>query len=212
MTTCHAGNYQPGRTEAIRYLAIHYTAGKNDTAEQNVRYFAENVVRASAHYFVDPDGWRQSVDDGDTAWAVGTAGEYVQKHPYCRNGNSLSIELCCLYRDGTYSFDPRTVANAAALARTLMKKYRIPPENVLRHWDVVSKVCPEPWVRDEAGWLDFQKRLREEDTVEDEKTPDAWAKEAAEWAVQAGLMEDGNWRAPLTREAAAVILYRYAKK
>jgi N-acetylmuramoyl-L-alanine amidase CwlA len=93
-----------------------------------------------------------------------------------------------------------------------MKKYRIPPENVLRHWDVVSKVCPEPWVRDEAGWLDFQKRLREEDTVEDEKTPDAWAKEAAEWAVRAGLMEDGNWRAPLTREAAAVILYRYAKK
>ena len=74
MTSAHAGNYTPGRLEPIRYLVLHYTAGRNDSAGSNLRYFRDNVVKASAHYFVDDLGWLQSVDDGDTAWSVGTAG------------------------------------------------------------------------------------------------------------------------------------------
>ena len=67
MTTAHTGNYRPGRSAAIRYLVLHYTAGHNDSAQSNLRYFEQNVVKASAHYFVDDLGWMQSVDDGDTA-------------------------------------------------------------------------------------------------------------------------------------------------
>ena len=56
MTSAHAGNYTPGRLEPIRYLVLHYTAGRNDSAGSNLRYFRDNVVKASAHYFVDDLG------------------------------------------------------------------------------------------------------------------------------------------------------------
>ena len=49
MTSAHAGNYTPGRLEPIRYLVLHYTAGRNDSAGSNLRYFRDNVVKASAH-------------------------------------------------------------------------------------------------------------------------------------------------------------------
>ena len=87
MTTAHPSNYTKGRTQKIEFLVLHYTAGRNDSAAGNLRYF-ESPRGASAHYFVDRKGWLQSVDDGDTAWSVGTAGVYQQKHPRCRNGNS----------------------------------------------------------------------------------------------------------------------------
>ena len=79
MTTAHTGNYRPGRSAAIRYLVLHYTAGRNDSAQSNLRYFEQNVVKASAHYFVDDLGWMQSVDDGDTvnieSHMIGFAGD-----------------------------------------------------------------------------------------------------------------------------------------
>ena len=53
MTSAHTGNYTPGRRGPIRFLVLHYTAGRNDSAAGNLRYFKENVVKASAHYFVD---------------------------------------------------------------------------------------------------------------------------------------------------------------
>lgn len=218
----HAGNYTPGRSGQILFLVLHYTAGRNDSAAGNVRYFAENIVGASAHYFVDEKGWMQSVDDGDTAWSVGTAGIYTQKHPLCRNANSISIELCCRYRAGEYSFHPATVQNAARLTRRLMTRYSIPLCNVLRHYDVVSKRCPAPWVEDEGQWQAFLKQVEEElDMTKQEllaldgtgDTPSDWALAATDWAKEAGLFSgDGKgnfgWQTPVTREALAVILQR----
>ena len=225
MTGAHAGNYTPGRLEPIRYLVLHYTAGRNDSAGSNLRYFRDNVVKASAHYFVDDLGWLQSVDDGDTAWSVGTAGIYVQKHPDCRNANSISIELCCRYAAGQYAFSRKTVRNAARLTRLLMTRYGIPIENVLRHFDVVSKRCPAPWVDDESQWQAFRKLVEEElDMTKQELLslsgtgdhPSDWAQEAVQWAKRTGIAagdEQGNfgWQQPVTREALAVMLYRLSQ-
>ena len=225
MTTAHPGNYTPGRPGSVRFLVLHYTAGRNDSAESNVRYFRDNIVKASAHYFVDELGWLSSVDEQDTAWSVGTAGIYKQKHPMCRNENSISIELCCRYAAGQYAFSPKTVRNAARLTRLLMTKYGIPMQNVLRHYDVVSKRCPAPWVDDEGQWLAFRKRLEEElDMTKQELLslagtgdhPSDWAKDAADWAKKTGLaLGDGEgnfgWQQPITREALAVMLHRLSQ-
>ena len=158
MTTAHPSNYTKGRSARIEFLVLHYTAGRNDSAAGNLKYF-ESPRGASAHYFVDRNGWLQSVGDEDTAWSVGTAGVYTQKHPRCHNGNSISIEMCCRYDAGRYWLEDAVVANAALLTRRLMRKYGIPIENVLRHYDVVSKRCPAMWVDDEnarfrclSGW------------------------------------------------------------
>ena len=64
MTTAHPSNYTKGRSARIEFLVLHYTAGHNDSAAGNLRYFA-SPRGASAHYFVDRDGWRQSVSDED---------------------------------------------------------------------------------------------------------------------------------------------------
>ena len=225
MTTAHTGNYRPGRKAPICYLVLHYTAGRNDSAQSNLRYFEQKGVKASAHDFVDDLGWMQSVDDGDTAWSVGTAGVYVQKHLECRNENSISIELCCRYAAGQYAFSKRTVRNAARLARMLMTKYDTPLGNVLRHYDGVSKRCPAPWVDDESQWLAFRKMIVEElDMTKQELLslantgdhPSDWAAEAASWAKQMGLIQgdgEGNfgWQQPITREALAVMLHRFSQ-
>ena len=40
-----------------------------------------------------------------------------------------------------------------------MDKYNIPVENVLRHYDVTGKICPEPYVRSTAQWNSFKSYL-----------------------------------------------------
>lgn len=163
------------------------------------------------------------MDDGDTAWAVGTAGVYRQKHPRCHNVNSISIEMCCRYENGRYWLEDAVVENAALLTRTLMRTYQIPIGNVLRHYDVVSKRCPAMWVDDESAWIRFKRLVMEVMEVTKEEllslqgtgdAPSDWAREATEWAKQNGVFTGdsaGNfgWQQPITREAAAKLLYEY---
>jgi N-acetylmuramoyl-L-alanine amidase len=46
-----------------------------------------------------------------------------------------------------------------------MAEYNVPVENVIRHYDVTHKVCPAPWVHNEAAWLSFKARLAGEATM-----------------------------------------------
>ena len=60
----NAGNIGGTRTASgIRYIVIHYTGNDGDTAMNNAKYYAGNVVKTSAHYFVDEKEIVQSVDD-----------------------------------------------------------------------------------------------------------------------------------------------------
>ena len=59
-----AGNIGSTRAAgAIKYIVIHYTGNDGDTAMNNAKYYASNVVKTSAHYFVDEKEVVQSVDD-----------------------------------------------------------------------------------------------------------------------------------------------------
>ena len=166
----HRNNYGSSRsTSAIKYLVIHYTGNDGDTDESNARYF--NAYRGvSAHYFVDDDSVTQSVPDGCEAWAVGGA-----KYPSCFDGsgggklygkcvnrNSISVELCDTVRDGKYGFTEKTLENAAELCRILIEKYKIKPENIIRHFDVTGKNCPAPFVSDKKAWEEFKERIVDE--------------------------------------------------
>lgn len=155
---CNSTNYKTGRNDNIKYIVIHYTSNNGDTAKNNADYFASNKnISASAHYFVDENTVWQSVKDADTAWHCG-AKSY--KHPYCRNGNSIGIELCSM-KDavGNYYFKDKTVKNAAELTKSLMNKYNIPITNVIRHYDVTGKVCPAPMVNNTSLWDKFKEMI-----------------------------------------------------
>lgn len=155
----NGANFARGRTQPIEFLVIHYTANNGDTVQNNLDYFAGNAVGASAHYFVDENGYGQSVKDQDTAWHCG-ANSY--RHPTCRNANSIGIELCSKKDSrGNYYFMDQTVYNAAALARQLMQTYGIDRSHVLRHYDVTGKRCPAPMVDNPTLWENFLNLLED---------------------------------------------------
>ena len=151
-------NFREGNGKQNKYIVIHYV-GATGGAEDNCKYFQSNYRGASAHYFVGHKGeiW-QCVEDKDVAWHCG-ATRY--KHAYCRNDNSIGIELCCRKNlsNNTWYFEEETVKAATELTKDLMKKYNIPAANVIRHYDVTGKVCPEPFVRDNTAWSNFKAGL-----------------------------------------------------
>lgn len=91
----------------------------------------------------------------------GTRGVYF--HPYCRNANSIGIELCSRKNGEKFYFMPETVRRAQALTCELMAKYGIPLENVVRHYDVTHKNCPAPFVESASAWTAFKQGLQKKE-------------------------------------------------
>ena len=149
-----------------KYIVMHYV-GAVSTAKNNADYFYSQDRGASANYFVDDTSWWQVVEDKDMAWHCGTTGKYYHKD--CRNNNSIGIEMCCIKKNGKLDISDKTIANAIELVKHLMKKYNIPVENVIRHYDVTHKNCPAPLVKDTARWNDFKNKLVDKPTLKIEK-------------------------------------------
>ncbi len=214
----NSGNYGGSRNASqIRYLVYHYTGNDGDRAANNAKYFQNNIVKASAHYFVDDTTVWRSVPDLKVAWSVGGS-KYANAHKtgggtmygVITNTNSLSIEMCDTIRNGVYQASEATLANAAALGRALMEKYGIPIENVYRHFDVTGKHCPSYLVSAQK-WAEFKKRL--EVKIMD-NTPSGAHKDGVEWAVANGILT-GNSEGdlmlsqPVTRQQMCTMLYRF---
>ena len=160
-------SYGSTRTAAsIKYIVIHYTSNKTDKAKSNATYYRDTNKRAAgAHYFVDATSVYQSIDDLRIAWSVGgsklstcakTGGGTM--HGKVTNANSISIELCST--NGAIAAE--TIANAVALTKSLMSKYKISASNVYRHFDVTGKLCPgwSGWYgSDSSKWDAFKSQL-----------------------------------------------------
>ena len=216
----NSGNYGGSRNASqIRYLVYHYTGNDGDRAANNAKYFQNNIVKASAHYFVDDTTVWRSVPDLKVAWSVGGS-KYANAdktgggtmYGVISNTNSISIEMCDTIRNGVYQASEATLSNAAALGRALMEKYGIPIENVYRHFDVTGKHCPSYLVNAQK-WAEFKKRL--EVKIMD-NTPSPAHKEGVEWAVKNGILT-GNSEGdlmlsqPVTRQQMCTMLYRFWK-
>lgn len=211
------------RPSDICYLVIHFTANDGDSAKNNADYFAREAPGASAHFFVDEREIWQSVQEKDIAWHCGTRGMYF--HPYCRNANSLGVELCSRKRGEKYYFAPETVKNAQQCVRSLMKRYGIPTENVVRHYDVTHKNCPAPFVEDAGAWQRFKAGLMEQakednmtekqvkQLIEQSKTvfdteeavPE-WGRATIEKLTKRGLLRGEDGKLALTEEMLRVFV------
>ena len=220
----HRGNYSPGRTQPIEYIVVHYTANKGDTAQNNLDYFARTKTGSSAHYFVDENEVCQSVKDTDVAWHCGSTNP---RHPYCRNANSIGVEMC----NSVGSVPDAVRDRTAAFVRQKMKEYGLDVNHVLRHYDATGKRCPAPWVDNPAEWMEFKKMLEVEEVTQEQfnqmmevylsqrnaKSADDWAKPYIQEAIDAGVMTDvgGTIEAPLgfvTRQEMAVVAAALSKK
>lgn len=171
-------NYGSKRsTSVIKYLVYHYTANDGDTDEANAKYFHNNVVKASAHRFVDDDSVTISVPDNYVAYHCGGGLQGSTGHKFykiCTNTNSIGIEMCDTIRNGKHEVSSKTRANAIALGKEIVKKYGIKKENVIRHYDVTGKNCPAYFVKDEEAWKKFRDEIfeteKKQSTVKQTKT------------------------------------------
>ena len=144
----------------IKYLAIHYTAGGSSSpGSAQAIYNVFSQRSASADFAVDDRDIVQFNPDLKNyyCWAIGDKGSAALKNQ-ATNRNTISIEICSNLKKGTsaavpnhpgWSFSDASLENALKLARYLMKKYNIPKERVIRHYDVTGKLCPGI-----VGWND----------------------------------------------------------
>lgn len=143
---------------AVKYIVIHYTAGGNSKPGRALGTYDTFMKRqASADFVVDDRDIVQMNPDirNYYCWSVGD-----NRNPYssggqlkgsCMNNNSISIEICSTLKSGTsasaanhtgWSYTDAALANAVKLTKILMKKYGIPADRVVRHYDVTGKMCP----------------------------------------------------------------------
>lgn len=158
----HSGNYDNYTYRNISYIVMHYTGNKKDTAKANAKYFKSGDRNASAHFFVDNKNIYQIIELKDTAYHCGTKGSYY--HDYCRNFNSIGIEMCCTA--GNYKISSTTIKNGAHLCANMCKRLGISANEVdkyvLRHYDVTHKKCPAQMAdsTNDIDWINFKNMVK----------------------------------------------------
>lgn len=137
-----------GLASTPKRICVHYTGQAGTGADRLALYYA-NVA---AGMFPDkPNSWTS------TQYIVGLNGEVVRIVPdneisYAASGHNdgtLHIEVC--YKHNSGEFEQASKTALRELVQYLMKKYGIPADKVLRHYDLTGKRCPAYYV-DETRW------------------------------------------------------------
>ena len=172
----------------IKYLAIHYTAGASSAPgrAKNMKMSWEKTRRASADFGVDDRDMVQFNPDlrNYKCWAVGD-----KKNAYsgggrfygiATNANTISIEICSnlkkgydrnVVNHGGWYFTEAALDNAVRLAKILMRKFNIPIERVIRHYDVSGKICPSV-----LGWNDATIYTKDGKRTAEKSNSSEWEK------------------------------------
>lgn len=236
----HSGNFNPATRKAntVKYIVVHYTGNRNDTARANCEYYRDNNKGASAHYYVRNDTVYQSVREEHAAYAVGLG---ARKEPYFKwpsmwkkitNNNSISVEICGSYN--STEGNSQTKDTAAKLVADLLDKYGLGINSVYRHYDVTGKECPMWAVTTPSKWFEFLATVNhyfigKEDTWVMQDTPENYqlfkiwmqryldeiSSKPADWEAydmaivySRGWIADGRPKSNITRGELARVLVR----
>ncbi len=143
-----------------KWIIVHYTAcltGAKAVCDSMARPKPKKY-QSSTNYIVDDKCVVHCVDETRFyAWHCATAG----KKTYCkaRNLNSIGVDLCekkidassQVAEDNDWYFTDDTQRNAAELIASLMRRYNIDIDHVVRHYDVTHKRCPAPFCGNEIN-------------------------------------------------------------
>jgi len=182
-----------------QFLTIHSTGNPKSTA-RNERGWLTNPANDRIA------SWHIAVDEKEAVEAIPL--DEVAYHAGSKTGNnsSIGIEIC---ESGNRE---KTLAHAAEVAASTLKKYGWGVDRLRRHYDWSKKNCPRILSANNwAGWEQFKKQVQEE-LNKMSNTPSKWAAEAWNWAKKEGLFDGTNPQGQVTREQLAVILYRQAQK
>ena len=144
----------------VKYIVIHYTGVKGDTAENEGKVFARNTSRyAGAHFFVDRQGTVvKSIPMNLTAWSVGGKKYASTKggtfYGICKNSNSVSIELCDIVDKQPSDKQVKATANLVRYIKKECPNVRY----IIRHYDVTGKPCPASMLSPTV-WTKFKDKI-----------------------------------------------------
>jgi N-acetylmuramoyl-L-alanine amidase CwlA len=108
--------------------------------------------------------------------------------------------MCCRKDANGWYFEQATITSTIGLVKELMDKYDIPVENVIRHYDVTNKRCPEPYVRNTNDWNLFKSQLTTTQSTEVKTNVNKSVEEIAK-EVLAGKWGNGTVREARLTEA-----------
>lgn len=118
----------------------------------------------------------QTADYTAVTWQCGGGLQGSGGHSFfqkCTNYNSVSIETCVKRTDNKYEgddnddkwyFTEESQESLVWAVSKMMDDLNIPIENVIRHYDVTGKICPNPYVRNNGlngnwTWTEFKANL-----------------------------------------------------
>lgn len=148
-----------GQNERVRFLVLHYTALDD---RQSLKTLTEGQV--SAHYLIpeEPASKRgkpiilQLVDENQRAWHAGVSSWNGRVN---LNDTSVGIEIVnpgftenMLGQHTWYPYSEKQIVAISALAKDIIRRYQISPDNVIGHSDIapLRKQDPGklfPWAR-----------------------------------------------------------------
>ena len=186
-------NFVKGRGgNKIEWIVVHDTANTRPTAGayNHYLYFSKPNRNASAHYFVDSTQVLRIVRDEDTAWHCGDTQKYLNGGGLLKgkvkNSNSIGIEIC-INSDGDYN---KTIAKTQELIISLLKKYTLPLDRVIRHHDVSGKLCPGTMKANNwEAWRAFRSTL---ESLYKESDNLVWVEYMGRRIGVPGVLEEGK--------------------
>lgn len=151
-------------TAQPKYIVVHDTGNPSPKADADAhyRYFCKKGVNASYNYVCDDKCIVECVEPPNAAYHAGVGLSGVRKDGKksdITNYNSIGVSYC-INSDGDIK---KAAMNAVIAAAYACVKYSVPPENMVRHYDVTEKLCPGTMLRNEVGlaensvpWGDFE--------------------------------------------------------
>lgn len=121
-------------------IVIHWTANekKGADAEANRNYFQNCTRNASAHYCVDDKEVIRCLPDDEMAYHVGAKSYKTSALGEYPNNCTIGIEMC-VNSDGDFW---KMWHNTVYLTVDLLKKFKLTPKALYRHYDITGKTCP----------------------------------------------------------------------
>ena len=134
-TLNYSPNFNPKKriSKQIKFIIFHYTGMKSESDAINKLTDIQSEV--SCHYLIKNNGEIvKIVPDLYIAWH---AGESLWKNYKSLNQNSIGIEITNPGHEYGYKkFTKKQITSLLKLSKSLIKKYKISPKNILGHSDI----------------------------------------------------------------------------
>jgi N-acetylmuramoyl-L-alanine amidase len=169
----YSPNFNPKKrsSKQIKFIIFHYTGMKSES--DALRRLTDIQSEVSCHYFIKNNGEIiNMVPDLYIAWH---AGKSSWKNYKSLNQNSIGIEITNPgHEHGYKKFKQKQISSLLKLTKSLIKKYKILPKNILGHSDiaVLRKKDPGekfPWEYLSKNKIGIWHTLNKQDLLKNRK-------------------------------------------